>query len=104
MEIGDWSGKIGDWSLGARRFFDLRRGVADRRRVRRLSNFAPKDWHEATDVCAAEGKVLCGVDKPCSRSGCGYDLNMGQTISLDDHYYGIAHSFPSASQSWRVWR
>ena len=32
MEIGDWSGKIGDWSLGARRFFDSRRGVADRRR------------------------------------------------------------------------
>lgn len=26
MEIGDWSGKIGDWSLGARRFFDSRRG------------------------------------------------------------------------------
>ena len=73
MEIGDWSGKIGDWSLGARRFFDLRRGVADRRRVRRLSNFAPKDWYEATDVCAAEGKVLCGVDTPCSRSGCSYD-------------------------------
>ena len=21
MEIGDWSGKIGDWTLGARRFF-----------------------------------------------------------------------------------
>ena len=32
MEIGDWSGKIGDWSLGARRYFDSRRGVADRRR------------------------------------------------------------------------
>ena len=28
---------------------------------------APKDWYEATNVCAAEGKVLCGVDKPCSR-------------------------------------
>ena len=42
--------------------------------LRRLSNFAPKDWHEATNVCAAEGKVLCGVDKPCSRSGCSYDL------------------------------
>ena len=36
---------------------------------------AIKDWHEATDVCAAEGKVLCGVDKPCSRSGCMYDLH-----------------------------
>ena len=36
---------------------------------------APKDWHEATNVCAAEGKVLCGVDKPCSRSGCMYDLH-----------------------------
>ena len=43
--------------------------------LRRLSNFAPKDWHEATNVCAAEGKVLCGVDKPCSRSGCSYDLH-----------------------------
>ena len=32
MEIGDWSGKIGDWRLGATRFFDSRRGVADRRR------------------------------------------------------------------------
>ena len=32
-----------------------------------------KDWHEATNVCAAEGKVLCGVDKPCSGSGCSYD-------------------------------
>ena len=41
--------------------------------LRRLSNFAPKDWYEATDVCAAEGKVLCGVDTPCSRSGCSYD-------------------------------
>jgi hypothetical protein len=36
---------------------------------------APKDWHEATNVCAAEGKVLCGVDKPCSRGGCMYDLH-----------------------------
>ena len=43
--------------------------------LRRLSNFAPKDWYEATDVCAAEGKVLCGVDTPCSRSGCSYDLH-----------------------------
>ena len=37
------------------------------------SNFAPKDWYEATNVCAAEGKVLCGVEEPCSRSGCSYD-------------------------------
>ena len=36
---------------------------------------SPKDWHEATNVCAAEGKVLCGVDKPCSRGGCMYDLH-----------------------------
>ena len=41
----------------------------------RQSNFAPKDWYEATNVCAAEGKVLCGVDKPCSRGGCLYDLH-----------------------------
>ena len=43
--------------------------------LRSLSNFAPKDWHEATNVCAAEGKVLCGVDKPCSGSGCSYDFH-----------------------------
>ena len=36
---------------------------------------APKDWYEATNVCAAEGKVLCGVDKPCSGSGCSYDFH-----------------------------
>ena len=33
---------------------------------------APKGWYEASRV-QAEGKVLCGVDKPCSRTGCGYD-------------------------------
>ena len=38
-----------------------------------VSNFAPKDWYEATTMCAAEGKVLCGVDEPCSGSGCKYD-------------------------------
>ena len=32
-------------------------------------------FYEATNVCAAEGKVLCGVDKPCSRSGCSYDFH-----------------------------
>ena len=37
------------------------------------SNFAPKTWHEATNVCAAEGKVLCGVDQPCKNSGCYYN-------------------------------
>ena len=31
-----------------------------------VSNFAPKDWYEATNVCAAEGKVLCGVDEVIS--------------------------------------
>ena len=41
--------------------------------LRSLSKFAPKDWYEATNVCAAEGKVLCGFDTPCSRSGCSYD-------------------------------
>jgi len=41
--------------------------------MRSLSNFAPKDWYEATNVCAAEGKDLCGVEEPCSRSGCSYD-------------------------------
>ena len=29
MEIGDWSRKIGEWSLGARGVFGSRRGVAD---------------------------------------------------------------------------
>ena len=37
------------------------------------SNFAPKDWYEATNVCAAEGKVLCGVDQPCKGKGCIYN-------------------------------
>ena len=32
-----------------------------------------KDWYEATNVCAAEGKVLCGVDEPCKGKGCLYD-------------------------------
>jgi len=41
--------------------------------LRSLSKFVPKDWYEATDLCAAQGKVLCGVDEPCSRSGCFYD-------------------------------
>ena len=26
-----------------------------------------------TPMCAKENKVLCGVDKPCSGSGCIYD-------------------------------
>ena len=43
--------------------------------LKSLSDFAPKDWYEATNVCAAEGKVLCGVEEPCSGSGCGYDLH-----------------------------
>ena len=38
-----------------------------------VSNFAPKTWHEATDVCAAEGKVLCGVEQPCKNRGCIYN-------------------------------
>ena len=38
-----------------------------------VSNFASKDWYEATNVCAAEGKVLCGVDEPCKGKGCLYD-------------------------------
>ena len=38
---------------------------------------APKGWYEASEVCAAEGKVLCGVDKPCSRTGYGYDITTG---------------------------
>ena len=43
--------------------------------LRSLSKFAPKDWYEVTDVCAAQGKVLCGVDEPCSGKGCYYDLH-----------------------------
>ena len=38
-----------------------------------LSNFAPKTYHEATNVCAAEGKVLCGVEQPCMNKGCHYN-------------------------------
>ena len=26
-------------------------------------------------MCAAQGKVLCGVDEPCSGKGCYYDLH-----------------------------
>ena len=37
------------------------------------SNFAPKTYHEATNVCAAEGKVLCGVEQPCINRGCSYN-------------------------------
>ena len=32
-----------------------------------------KDWYEATNVCAAEGKVLCGVEQPCINRGCSYN-------------------------------
>ena len=38
-----------------------------------LSNFAPKDWYEATNVCANQGKVLCGVEQPCKNKGCSYN-------------------------------
>ena len=41
--------------------------------LRKVSNFAPKDWYEAMDACAAEGKVLCGVDEKCKGKGCQYD-------------------------------
>ena len=41
--------------------------------LRSVSNFAPKTWHEATNVCAAEGKVLCGVEQPCQNKGCHYN-------------------------------
>ena len=40
-----------------------------------VSNFAPKTWHEATNVCAAEGKVLCGVEQPCMNKGCHYNYH-----------------------------
>ena len=55
--------------------------------LRRLSSFAPKSWYEATNTGAAEGKVLCGVDKPCSRSGCFYDNHYqwtGEECQADD--------------------
>ena len=41
--------------------------------LKSLSDFAPKDWYEATNVCAAEGKVLCGVEQPCINRGCSYN-------------------------------
>ena len=41
--------------------------------LRSPSKFAPKDWYEATNVCANQGKVLCGVDEPCKGKGCLYD-------------------------------
>ena len=37
------------------------------------SNFAPKDWYEATNVCEKQGKVLCGVEQPCINRGCSYN-------------------------------
>ena len=30
---------------------------------------------QATNVCAAEGKVLCGVDQPCQNRGCHYNYH-----------------------------
>ena len=32
-----------------------------------------KDWYEATNVCAKENKVLCGVEQPCKNRGCSYN-------------------------------
>ena len=43
--------------------------------LKELSDFAPKDWYEATNVCAAEGKVLCGVEQPCKNRGCSYNYH-----------------------------
>jgi len=40
-----------------------------------VSHFAPKTYHEATNVCAAEGKVLCGVEQPCMNKGCYYNYH-----------------------------
>ena len=45
-----------------------RNGGRGRRRIRPRPR-----WYEATNVCAAEGKVLCGVDEPCKGKGCLYD-------------------------------
>ena len=41
--------------------------------LKSLSDFAPKDWYEATNVCANQGKVLCGVEQPCKNQGCSYN-------------------------------
>ena len=41
--------------------------------LKSLSDFAPKDWYEATTMCAAEGKVLCGVEQTCKNRGCSYN-------------------------------
>ena len=59
--------------------------------LKRLSNFAPKSWYEATNACAAEGKVLCGVDKPCSGKGCWYDNHYqwtGEACQAGDTLHG----------------
>ena len=39
----------------------------------RVRQFLSKDWYEATNACAAEGKVLCGVEQPCKNKGCSYN-------------------------------
>ena len=41
--------------------------------LKSLSDFAPKDWYEATNVCEKQGKVLCGVEQPCINRGCSYN-------------------------------
>lgn len=53
----------------------------------KFNDFDPKSWYEATNVCAEENKVLCGVDEPCSGSGCWYDSHYqwtGEECQADD--------------------
>ena len=55
--------------------------------LKSLSNFAPKDWYEATNVCANQGKVLCGVEQPCINRGCSYNRHYqwtGQECQVGD--------------------
>ena len=47
-------------------------------------------------MCAAEGKVLCGVEEPCSRGGCLYDLHYqwtGEECQTGDA--GMRAEFPT---------
>ena len=68
-----------------------------------------KDWYEATNVCAAEDKVLCGVAEPCQGSGCRYDFEYQWTgeecqagdVGLPEHCWPDPSPAPTPGPSAR---
>ena len=68
-----------------------------------------KDWYDATNVCAAEGKVLCGVAEPCQGSGCRYDFEYQWTgeecqagdVGLPEHCWPDPSPAPTPGPSAR---